>query len=575
MTQTLETPPSSPEPPSAPGRYGRDLLALARNTWRGLTSMRTALILLFLLALAALPGAFIPQRGPSPQAVKDYATAHPTLAPILDRLGAFDVFATPWFSAVYLLLFISLVGCLVPRTWDQIRGLRGRTVAVPRNLSRLPHHATGTDARGPDEVVAATRRRLRGWKLDVREEPGGVRTVSAEKGALREVGNLVFHMSLLALLIGIAVGKLFGYEGNVIVMADGSEFCNSGILAYDTFRPGLRVDGTNLDPFCVDVDHFAAQYLPNGEAQSFSADVRYSDAAQIADGAPATPGTVEVNEPLRFDGERVYLLGHGYAPQFTVTFPDGQQRTQATQWEPVDQTTFLSQGATKFDRPGVTTDAQRRGTQLAITGLFAPTSSGGGIVTSTYPALTNPEVAADVYRGDLGLDSGRGQSIYGIDQSMVDQGRLVRVARENLVPGQTITLDDGTRVRFDDVKEWVNLQVSHDPAQEAVLVAAIALLVGITLSLTITRRRFWVRVTPGPGSPSTTDGRTVAPETGSRVELGGLARTDQAGYGEEFDRLRGDLLGEDLPPDAAARRDGTTRGGAPDEHAPHDDGGTG
>ncbi len=203
-------------------------------------------------------------------------------------------------------------------------------------------------------------------------------------------------MSLLALLIGIAVGKLFGYEGNVIVMADGSEFCNSGILAYDTFRPGLRVDGTDLDPFCVDVDHFAAQYRPNGEAESFSADVHYSDAAQIADGAPPTPGTVEVNEPLRFDGERVYLLGHGYAPEFTVTFPDGSQRTQAIQWEPVDQTTFLSQGATKFDRPGVTTDAGRRATQLAITGLFAPTSSGGGIVTSTYPALTNPEVAADV-----------------------------------------------------------------------------------------------------------------------------------------------------------------------------------
>ncbi len=574
MTQTLKTPPDSSEPPPAPRQWGRDLLALARNTWRGLTSMRTALILLFLLALAALPGAFLPQRGPSPQAVQDYFTAHPTLAPLLDKIGIFDLFATPWFSAVYLLLFISLVGCLVPRTWEQIRGLRARTVAVPRNLSRLPHHAAGPDERDPDDVVAAARRRLRGWKVDVREEPGGVRTVSAEKGALREVGNVVFHMSLLALLIGIAVGKLVGYEGNVIVMADGSEFCNSGILAYDTFHPGLRVDGTNLDPFCLDVDRFDAQYRPDGEADSYSADVRYSDAQQIADGAPPTPGQIEVNEPLRFDGERVYLLGHGYAPQFTVTFPDGQQRTQAIQWEPVDQTSFLSQGATKFDRPGATTDAERRSTELAITGLFAPTSSGGGVVTSTYPALTNPEVAADVYRGDLGLDSGRGQSIYGIDESMVEQGRLVHVARENLVPGQTITLDDGTKIRFDSVKQWVNLQVSHDPSQDAVLVAAIALLVGITLSLTIKRRRFWVRVTPattGPGSPSTTDGRTVAAGNGSSVELGGLARTDQAGYGEEFDRLRADLL----PAAPPVRRDAPSRDDAQDEPTQGDNGGTG
>lgn len=530
MTDTLE---KRTDPPSGSSNSGRDLLALARNTWRGLTSMRTALILLFLLALAALPGAFLPQRTPSPQAVQNFFTEHPTLAPLLDRVGMFDIFGTPWFSAIYLLLFISLIGCLVPRTWEQLRGLRARTVAVPRNLSRLPHHAAGDDDRTPDEVITAARQRLRGWKLDVREEPEGVRTISAEKGALREVGNVVFHMSLVALLLGIAVGKLFGYEGNVIVMADGSEFCNSGILAYDTFRPGLRIDGTNLEPFCLDVDRFTAQYRPDGAADSFAADVRYSDADALADGSPPVPTTIAVNDPLRFDGERVYLLGHGYAPQFTVTFPDGAQRTLATQWEPVDQRTFLSQGATKFDRPGVTDEAERRRTQIAITGLFAPTSSGGSTVTSTFPALTSPEVAADVYEGDLGLDSGRGQSIFAIDQSMVDQGRLNRVVRQNLVPGQTIALPDGTQVRFDSVKEWVNLQVSHDPAQDAVLVAAVALLAGITLSLTVKRRRFWVRVTPA--SPSTTDRRSL-------VQVGGLARTDQAGYGEEFERLRDDLL---------------------------------
>ena len=168
MTRTLETPPDSPRPPSASRRHGRDLLALARNTWRGLTSMRTALILLFLLALAALPGAFIPQRGPSPQAVKDYYAAHPTLAPVLDRLGVFDVFATPWFSAVYLLLFISLVGCLVPRTWDQNPGparadrrrppqplpaapprRRPRPAQPRRGGRRRPPSAAGMEARRP------------------------------------------------------------------------------------------------------------------------------------------------------------------------------------------------------------------------------------------------------------------------------------------------------------------------------------------------------------------------------------------------------------------------------------------
>ena len=68
-------------------------------------------------------------------------------------------------------------------------------------------------------------------------------------------------------------------------------------------------------------------------------------------------------------------------------------------------------------------------------------------------------------RGDLGLDAGRGQSVFEIDQSLVDDGRLKKVARENLKVGQEIKLDDGTKVRFDGVGHWVSLQVSHDPTQ--------------------------------------------------------------------------------------------------------------
>lgn len=537
MTQILDA--GQTPPPDEPRRPGwRDVLALARNTWRGLTSMRTALILLFLLSVAALPGALLPQRTPSPNAVDNYFRENPTFAPILDRFGLFDVFATPWFAAIYLLLFISLIGCLVPRSWELLRGLRAAPVAVPRNLARLPHHRRAESELSPDEVVDAARARLRGWKLAVREERGGARTISAEKGALREVGNLVFHFSLLALLAGVAIGKIIGYEGQVIVIADGRQFCNSGIFAYDSFRPGLAVDGTQLSPFCVAVDRFRATFRPDGTPDSFDADIRYQDGPAVQSGSTQwRPHDLIVNNPLRIDSERVYLLGHGYAPRFTVTFPDGQQRVGLVQWRPVDQATFLSEGAAKIDPPGVTDEAQRRKSQLAITGLFAPTSSGGKVITSTYPALDNPEAAVDVLRGDLGLDSGRSQSIFSVDQGMVDQGRLQRVARQNLKPGQELRLDDGTRVRFDNVQKWVSLQVSYDPTQTAVLGAAVALLAGLTLSLTIKRRRFWVRA--APASPSTTDGRRV-----TVVTLGGLARTDQAGYGEEFTRLADDLAPE-------------------------------
>jgi cytochrome c biogenesis protein len=491
--------------------------------------MRIALVLLFLLAVAALPGALLPQRSLNRSLVEKYFTDYPALAPWLDRLGFFDVFAAPWFAAIYLLLMVSLIGCVVPRAVEHLRGVRARPVTVPSNLSRLPHHTTFTLDGDVDAAADLLRDRLTGWRRTEEGDAGG-RTFSAEKGYLREAGNLVFHLSLIGLLVGFAAGKLWGYEGQVIVQAGGGQFCNTGILGYDSFRAGLRVDGTDLDPFCVKVDDFAATYLANGQASSFDATIGYQTRADLDAGATAwRPFPLAVNNPLRLDGDRVYLQGHGYAPRFTVIFPGGQQRTGQTQWSPVDPTTLLSEGATKFFRPGVTDEAQRRLTGIAVTGLFAPTSSGGTVVTSVFPDLRDPEVAVDVLRGDLGLDDGRGQSIFAVPQDKVDSGALVRVARANLVPGQSTTLDDGTVVRFDGAAQWVNLQVSHDPGQEYVLVFAVLLLAGLFASLTIRRRRFWARI-----SPDATGDRTV-------VEIGGLARTDRAGYGEEFDRMRRDL----------------------------------
>ncbi|HEY7174646.1 MAG TPA: cytochrome c biogenesis protein ResB, partial [Micromonosporaceae bacterium] len=83
---------------------GQALISFARRSWRGLTSMRTALMLLFLLAIAAIPGSLLPQEKLNSDKVTAYLAAHRTIGPLLDRVGAFNVFASPWFSAIYLLL---------------------------------------------------------------------------------------------------------------------------------------------------------------------------------------------------------------------------------------------------------------------------------------------------------------------------------------------------------------------------------------------------------------------------------------------------------------------------------------
>lgn len=312
---------------------GRRIWAPIRNTWRTLTSMGTALVLLFLLALGAIPGALLPQRSLNESKVDEYLATHPTLGPWLDRLQAFDVFSSFWFTAIYVLLFISLVGCLTPRMIEHVRSLRAVPVAAPRNLGRLPKHHEAQVQADAAELAESVTQRLRGWRTVTRENVG-VTEISAEKGYLREFGNIVFHFSLLGLLVAVAAGKLFGYEGNVIVIADGGPgFCTASPAAFDSFRAGNTVDGTSLHPMCIRVNNFDADYLPTGQALSFAADIDYQAGDDLSTDT-WRPYRLEVNHPLRVGGDRVYLQGRGYAPSFTVTFPDGQTRSQTIQWRP-------------------------------------------------------------------------------------------------------------------------------------------------------------------------------------------------------------------------------------------------
>ncbi|CDO09531.1 cytochrome C biogenesis protein ResB [Mycolicibacterium cosmeticum] len=512
--------------------------ALIRNTWRTLTSMGTALVLLFLLALGAIPGALLPQRSLNAGKVDEYLAQHPTIGPWLDKVQAFDVFSSFWFTSIYVLLFVSLVGCLTPRLAEHMRSLRAVPVAAPRNLARLPKHHEA-EITGEAAALAATMTdRLKGWRRTTRTETNDdaeITEISAEKGYLREFGNIVFHFSLLGLLVAVAAGKLFGYEGNVIVIADGGPgFCSASPAAFDSFRAGNTVDGTSLYPICLKVNDFDAQYLPSGQAVSFAANIEYQDGADLNTDT-WRPYRLEVNHPLRIGGDRVYLQGHGYAPTFTVTFPDGQQRTTTVQWRPDDPLTLLSSGVIRVDPPGGTypDPDERRKHQIAVQGLLAPTEQlDGTLLSSSFPALNDPAVAIDIYRGDAGLDTGRPQSLFTLDPRLIGQGRLTKQARVNLKAGEQTRLNDGTTVRFDGAVPFINLQVSHDPAQVWVLVFAMSMMAGLLVSLVVRRRRVWVRLTPGPAG-------TVS------VELGGLARTDNSGWGDEFERLTVKLLGEE------------------------------
>jgi cytochrome c biogenesis protein len=528
----LESPPEATPSPRRPSVGGRLLV-----WWRRLTAMRTAIVLLFLLALAAVPGSLLPQRSLSQTAVNQYFTDHPTLAPLLDRLYLFDVFSSPWFAAVYLLLFVSLIGCVLPRAAEHVRALRAAPPPAPRNLRRLPDSTALTvPLPGPAALdVVEEELRVRHFRV-VRREGAGGPELSAEKGYLKETGNLLFHLALVALLLGLAGGKLWGYEGSVLV-TEGQGFCNS-FQQYDTYSAGPLVDSGDLEPLCIDLEQFRAEYEPNLTASSFTADIRYGTAGQ-----DRRATTIGVNDPLRVDGNRVYLTGHGFSPTFTVVGPDGRARYDdvSVPFLPADQSTMASQGALKLPDLGTGSDDQ-----LAIEGFFAPTGVvQGGVLTSVDPRPLAPQVAIVAYEGYLGLDSGIPQSVYSLDATQIDRGRLNRVAAANLAVGESLELPDGTTVTFSGFREFASLQFSHDPGQVWVLGSAIALLTGLLGMLLLRRERFFARVGPAAEGGGTV--LTVASLTRGSGESGPR-------FTDLIDELREALASRDA---GAAREEGS------------------
>jgi cytochrome c biogenesis protein len=457
--------------------------------------------------------------------VQQYYASHPALAPWLNHLGLFNVFAAPWFAAIYLLLFTSLVGCVVPRTFKLAGSARTPPPRAPRNLGRLPHSASFPSSLAPGAAVDAAAAMLGGQRFRLRRPASGDsgHWVSAEKGYLREAGNLLFHLALLGVLVSIALGGLFGYKADKLLV-EGQAFSDT-MPALDEFHPGRLVSGSDLAPFSLTLDRFSASYLTSGDSRGqpsdFSASVTYSPSP----GAPSRTYNIRINDPLSVDSAKVYLIGHGYAPVFRVTDSHGNVAyDEATPFIPANTGTFLSDGVVKAS------DAS-----LGFMGVFVPTAvSVGGTLESAFPAPDFPAVSLNGYSGNLGMNSGAPQSVYQLNTAGMTK---ISGSPRLMLPGQTWTLPGGRgAITFVGVKQWVSLAITYDPGQVPALVCGMLALGGLLVSFLVRRRRVFVRAVP------------AASGSGSVVTVGGLARTDASGgFEEEFAELAAELAAQQKP----------------------------
>ncbi|MBO0984259.1 cytochrome c biogenesis protein ResB [Rathayibacter sp. SD072] len=499
------------------------LVGWLRWMWRQLTSMRTALFLLLLLAIAAVPGSLVPQRSSDPNGVTQYFVDNPDLAPLLDRVQAFDTYTSAWFSSIYLLLFVSLIGCIIPRTKHHFEAMRSRPPKTPVRLQRLAGYTVReVEGATAEEAVASADAVLRraGYRVEHYDDPRGRwSSVSAERGYLRETGNLVFHSALVGILLAVGIGGGFGYSGQRVLVEGGQGFANN-LAAYDSFNPGRFFDSGSLDPYQLTLDGLDVEYVTEpgdafGQPIDFTANVTTTER-----GGGSEERTVKVNEPLAIGGTNVYLLGNGYAPTITVRDPSGTAIfTDSVPFLPTDAN-LTSVGVVKV------TDGLAE--QIGMTGFFYPTQQEGatGASSSIFPDLQYPVLSLNVFAGNLGLDEGVPTSVYVLNTDTLTRltGGDTGVASLTLKPGETVDLPDGLGtvtfenvgadpdvVGTDSVRRFASFDIHHDATQGWVLVFAILVLAGLLTSLFVPRRRVWMKATP-------------AEDGGLRLEYAGLAR---------------------------------------------------
>jgi cytochrome c biogenesis protein len=492
----------------------------ARWAWRQLTSMRVALFLLLLLAVAAVPGSVFPQRRIDAGRVQTYLAEHTTTGPLLDRLGFFGVYTSPWFSAVYLLLFISLVGCVVPRTRKHLRAIRSVPPRTPRRLQRLPEYVTATAEATPEQVLERARAVLRRRRYRVAEHDGGS-SLAAERGYLAETGNLVFHLALLALLVSVGAGAFTGYGGQALVV-QGETFSNT-LPMYNSFTCGRAVDVGDLPPFSFSLTDLQVQFETQtagqlGSPRGFDATVSVRERPSD----PAHTELVQVNHPLKVAGAQAYLVGNGYAPLVTVRDGNGDVAFRGAVPALVTDANYTSTIVIKAP------DAKPR--QLGISGWFLPTAllrEGEGWV-SIFPAAGRPRLVLTAFaaapgQDGMGVNAGTPQSVYSLDVTNLQQLKDTdgQQARLLLAPGETVQLPRSAgSVTFEGVRRFATFDIRSDPTQGWALGSGLAALAAVTTSLFVRRRRVWVRVSAGEQGLTT-------------VEVAGLARTEDLRLADE------------------------------------------
>jgi cytochrome c biogenesis protein len=357
---------------------------------------------------------------------------------VLERLGAFSMFRSPWFSLGLLVLVISIVVCTLDRTPKLWRGVSDNRVAQPEPFfdPRLPDRAAMTGVSAPDVAAVFGRH---GFHVREAASDDGTRHVYGDRHQYTKMATLLTHTGLVLFLFAAAVTSRFGDEQGLVV-AEGES-----LTVQPIGTPGLLL---------VRNVAFDAPGFETGKPSDFTTDL-----AVYRDGTEIARKTIRVNDPLSIGGYTFHQNGFGPAPHLVIRDTDGRPLWDA----PVPMT----DAADGLPYASMAVPGRDLGLRL----LLSKTADGAGVVLVLPYRVVGTDAAGD---------------------PVTEDGPPLALARGE----QKASAGLGISVELADFAEYTLLIAKHDPGQGFVWLAFGSLIAGITITFYRPRRRVWARLAP-------------------------------------------------------------------------------
>ncbi|WP_433692877.1 cytochrome c biogenesis protein ResB [Herbaspirillum seropedicae] len=291
------------------------------------SSMRFAISLLTLIAIASVIGTVMKQNEPMPNYVNQFG---PFWFEVFGKLGLYAVYSAWWFLLIMGFLVLSTSLCIARNAPKMLRDVKSwRDNVREQSLRNFHHKHEWHTAEAPAQAAARLVRQVgaRGYKTRLADKEGGT-LLAAKQGAANKWGYIFAHAAIVIICLGglldsdlpIRFQQWFygksAFTGNGII-AEIPERYRLG-LNNPTFRGNTLIpegsssstaiipqkDGVMIQdlPFTIQLKRFIIDFYSTGMPKLFASEVVVRD----HETGKETAATIKVNEPLIYQGVAIY-----------------------------------------------------------------------------------------------------------------------------------------------------------------------------------------------------------------------------------------------------------------------------